>query len=84
MPWETLRGRRPGTSTCRAQEPGLGTPVESFSAQGCLAGPGHTEQGNWATVAAPRAAPRFFQFPMPASQVAAWSDLGTYALRPPE
>lgn len=45
-----------------------------------LAGPGLSKQGNGGRVAAPRGVPWFFQFPMPAPQVAAWDDSGTYAL----
>lgn len=58
-----------------------GTPVWSVSGPSCLAGPGHSKRGNWGTAAAPRAVPRFFQFLMPAPQVAAWGDSGTATLR---
>lgn len=45
----------------------------------CLAGLGHSKQ-NWDTGAAARAVPWFFQFPMPAPQVAVQGDSGTDAL----
>lgn len=81
MPSEALQGWGTRMPTARRQSPALArTPMESFSGARCPAGPGPTEQGNWGTVAAPRAAPRFFQFPVPASQMAAWSDLGTHTL----
>lgn len=82
MPRETLWGWRARASTCLPawHTPGFGTPVEISSGPTHLAGLYHSEQGNWGTVAAPWAVPQFFQFPIPAPQVAAWGDSGTDAL----
>lgn len=70
------------TITWLAGEPGSGTPgapVECISGPNCLAGLGHSKP-NWGTGAAARAVPWFFQFLMPAPQVAVQGDSGTDAL----
>lgn len=54
-----------------APEPGSSTPVRTSLSPISWQALGHSEQGNWGMVAAPWAAPQFFQFPMPAPQVAA-------------
>lgn len=46
----------------------------------CLAGLGHSKQQNWGTSAVARAVPWFFQFLIPAPQVAVQGDSGTDAL----